>query len=84
VLEAQFPDTNEAQPELLAQHYTEAGLGAQAIGYWQRAGERSSAQSAYGAAVADCSKGLEVLKSLPETLERIQHECSGRPLCARY
>jgi predicted ATPase len=74
VLEAQFPDTSEAQPELLAQHYTEAGLGAQAVGYWQRTGERSSAQSAYVAAVAHCSKGLEVLKNLPETPERIQHE----------
>ena len=26
VLEAQFPDICETQPELLAQHYTEAGL----------------------------------------------------------
>jgi hypothetical protein len=26
------------------------------------------------AAVAHCSKGLEVLKNLPETPERIQHE----------
>src|SRR5262249_42715535 len=34
VLEAQFPDTVETQPELLAQHYTEAGLTAQAVGYW--------------------------------------------------
>jgi predicted ATPase len=41
VLEAQFPDIAETQPELLAQHYTEAGLGEQAIGYWQRAGERA-------------------------------------------
>ena len=31
VLEAQFPDTAETQPELLAHHYTEAGLLEQAI-----------------------------------------------------
>ena len=31
VLEAQFPETAETQPELLAHHYTEAGLSAQAI-----------------------------------------------------
>jgi predicted ATPase len=37
VLEAQFPETVETQPELVAQHYTEAGLSEQAIGYWQRA-----------------------------------------------
>src|SRR5262245_2665556 len=37
VLEAQFPERCATQPELLAHHYTEAGLAEQAIGYWQRA-----------------------------------------------
>ena len=36
------PETVETQPELLAHHYTEAGLAAPAVGYWQRAGERSN------------------------------------------
>src|SRR5919201_5051095 len=39
VLAEQFPETVETQPELLAQHYTEAGLIAQAGAYWQRAGQ---------------------------------------------
>jgi predicted ATPase len=39
VLAAQFPETAETQPELLAQHYTEAGLTAQAVDAWQRAGQ---------------------------------------------
>ena len=38
VLEEQFPETIETQPELFAHHYTEAGLVAQAIPYWQQAG----------------------------------------------
>ena len=38
VVEAQFPETAETQPELLAHHYTEAGRHAQAIPYWQQAG----------------------------------------------
>ena len=38
VLEDAFPETIETQPELLAHHYTEAGLIAQAIPYWQQAG----------------------------------------------
>src|SRR5262249_3258297 len=42
VLETQFPAVAEMQPELLAQHYTEAGLGAQALPYWQQAGRRAS------------------------------------------
>ena len=74
VLEARFPDTAATQPELVAHHYTEAGRSAQAIPYWQRAGERSHARSAYVEAVAHCRKGLEVLQSVPETPERTQHE----------
>jgi DNA-binding winged helix-turn-helix (wHTH) protein/class 3 adenylate cyclase/ABC-type cobalamin transport system ATPase subunit len=38
LLATQFPDIAEIQPELLAQHYTAAGLGIQALPYWQRAG----------------------------------------------
>ena len=41
VLEAQFPETVATQPELVAQHYTEAGLTEQAIPYWQRAGQQA-------------------------------------------
>jgi predicted ATPase len=74
VLADQFPDTAETQPELLAQHYTEAGLAEPAVGYWQRAGERSNTQSAYVEAVAHLTKGLEVLKTLPDTPARAQHE----------
>src|SRR5256712_3888324 len=46
VLEGRFPETVETQPELLAHHYTEAGLAEHAIPYWQRAGEHASERSA--------------------------------------
>ena len=39
VLEERFPDVGETQPEVLAQHLTEAGLAERAIPYWRRAGE---------------------------------------------
>src|SRR2546430_7195640 len=68
------PEMVETQPELLAHHYTEAGLAAPAVGYWQRAGERSNMRSAYVEAVAHCSKGLEVLRSLPDTAQRAQRQ----------
>jgi predicted ATPase len=64
----------ETQPELLAYHYTEAGLATAAVEYWQRAGERSKARSAYVEAVTHLTKGLEVLQTLPDTPERTQHE----------
>jgi tetratricopeptide (TPR) repeat protein len=74
VLAAQFPDLAETQPELLAQHYTEAGLTEPAVGYWQRAADRSNALSAYMEMVAYCNKGLDVLQTLPDTVERAQRE----------
>jgi TOMM system kinase/cyclase fusion protein len=74
VLEAQFPETAETQPELLAHHYTEAGLGEQAVGYWQRAGQRALERSANLEAVTHLTRGLEVLKTLPDTPQRLQHE----------
>jgi predicted ATPase len=40
-LEERFPETADTQPELLAYHYTEAGMREQAIGYWQGAGEQA-------------------------------------------
>jgi predicted ATPase/class 3 adenylate cyclase len=66
-LEAQFPETTETQPELLAQHYTQAGLTEQAIAYWQRAGHQASDRSAHREAVSHFTTSIELLKSLPET-----------------
>jgi predicted ATPase len=74
VLEAQFPDTAATQPELLAHHYFEAGLNAQAIPYWQRAGQRALERSANAEALSHLTKGLEVLRALPETPERLLEE----------
>jgi len=74
VLEAQFPDTKERQPELLAHHYTEAGLREQAIPYWQQAGQHAIARSANMEAISHLTTGLELLKALPATPERTQQE----------
>jgi predicted ATPase len=73
VLEARFPERCETQPELLAQHYTEAGLAEQAIGYWQRAGQQAGDRSANLEAVSHFTTGIELLKSLPETPARTQY-----------
>ena len=74
VLTEQFSGLAETQPELLAYHYTEAGLVAEAVGYWQRAGAHSTARSAYAEAVAHCTRGLEGLQTLPDTPTRAQQE----------
>ena len=74
VLEAQFPATVDQQPELLAHHYTEAGLIEQAVGYWHHAGQRASERSAYVEAISHLRAGLGLLQTLPEAPDRVQQE----------
>jgi TOMM system kinase/cyclase fusion protein len=78
VLESQFPETGETQPELLAQHYTEAGLTEQALGYWQRAGQRALARSANAEAIRHLTTGLALLTALPDTPARAAQELQLR------
>lgn len=73
-LAERFPETVETQPELLAHHYTEAGITTQAILSWQKAGQRAAQRSANTEAVSHLTKGLELLKALPETPARMQQE----------
>jgi predicted ATPase len=74
VLEAQFSETTEGQPELLAYHYTEAGLTEQAVHYWHHAGQKAIERSAHIEAIARLRQGLALLSTLPEAPERTQRE----------
>jgi predicted ATPase len=74
LLEARFPEVVEAQPELVAHHYTEAACPEQAIGYWQRAGQHAARRSAHQEAVRHLTTGLELLATRPDTPERNQQE----------
>ena len=73
-LEREFPEIVAAQPELLAHHYTEAGLRQPAIDNWLRAGERASEASANPEAIAHLIRGLKLLEDLPESLQRDEKE----------
>jgi class 3 adenylate cyclase/predicted ATPase len=74
VLEERFPDTAAAQPELVAHHFTEARLYAQAVGYWHKAGQRATQRSAHVEAISHLSAALGLLKNLRETPARTQQE----------
>src|SRR5262249_46086292 len=74
VFAEQFPDTVATQPELLAHHYTEAGLAEQAVGYWYTAGQHAHERSAHGEAIGHLRKGLELLTTLSDTPEHRQQE----------
>src|SRR5262249_43033120 len=76
VLVEQFPDLATTQPEVLAQHYTEAGLVAQAVAYWQRAGQHASDRSAHLEAISHVTRGITLLTTLPETPEHLQQALS--------
>jgi predicted ATPase len=66
--------TAETQPELLAHHYTEAGLAVPAVGCWRQAGERAVERSANAEAIVHFGKALQLVKELPETAERDRQE----------
>ena len=67
VIESQFPEIAENQPELLARHSTEAGLIEQSAHLWGKAGQRSLARSALIEAEAQLARALVQIASLPGT-----------------
>jgi class 3 adenylate cyclase/predicted ATPase len=73
-LETHFPEILDSQPEILAQHYTEAGLVEKSVACWGQAGHRSAARSAMAEAAAQLHKGLDQLALLPDTPERQRRE----------
>jgi predicted ATPase len=67
VLEDKFADIAENQPELLARHYHEAGLIEKAALQWGKAGQRSLARSALVEAIAQFTRALDQIATLPPT-----------------
>jgi tetratricopeptide (TPR) repeat protein len=78
VLTRRFPEIAETQPELLAHHYTGAGLAEQAVGQWQRASRQATARSAFTEAISHLTKALEQLALIPASRERDQLEIAIR------
>jgi len=70
VMESQFPQSAEEQPELLALHFTEAGLMEKAVNYWLKAGLRAREQFANVEAIAHFTRGRELLATLEPTPRR--------------
>jgi class 3 adenylate cyclase/predicted ATPase len=77
-LEVQSPEMMDSQPELLAQHYAEAGLVEKSVVAWGKAGRRSAARSAMIEAAAQFEKALDQLALLPDGYERQRQELEIR------
>ncbi|HET6407350.1 MAG TPA: AAA family ATPase, partial [Chthoniobacteraceae bacterium] len=74
VMETRFSQSAERQPELLALHFTEAGMVEKAIEYWLRAGQRSHARFANIEAISHLNRALEMLRTQGESRMRDARE----------
>jgi predicted ATPase len=72
VLNGQFAQSIENEPEVMAHHLSRAGRIEKAILYLRKAGERAIQRSANIEAIRHLQRGLELLQALPETRERQQ------------
>jgi class 3 adenylate cyclase/predicted ATPase len=70
ILQQRFQDKAETEPELLARHFTAAGLTAAGVHYWERAGARATDRSAFIEAINHYHKGLDLLCTLSDAQER--------------
>ena len=67
VLRDRFADTATVEPELLAHHFTQAGLTEAAIEWWGKAGQRSLARSALVEGAEQLKRALDQIATLPAT-----------------
>ncbi len=74
VIEVQFPNIKVTEPEVLAHHLTEAGLVEAAMPLWQAAGGLALKRMALTESVSHLNQGLELVSTLPRSLERDARE----------
>ena len=74
VLESKFPETASMTPEILAQHYTAAGVAQRAVPYWLKAGEAALQRSNLAEATNYLKKGLELIRDVGNEKVRAQLE----------
>jgi class 3 adenylate cyclase/predicted ATPase len=79
-LVAEQSGSADTEPELLAHHYTEAGLAEQAIQWWQRAGRRAAERFADAEAREHLQRALNLLPALPVGGARDERELETRVL----
>jgi class 3 adenylate cyclase/predicted ATPase len=73
-LQERSPNHAQRRPELLAWHFAEAGLAAEAAEYRYKAGRRAMARSAMPEAIAQLTQALEALAGLPPGPNRDRKE----------
>ncbi|WP_354035310.1 adenylate/guanylate cyclase domain-containing protein [Bradyrhizobium sp. S3.2.6] len=71
VLREKFPIVAETEPEIIAHHFTEAGLSETAIEWWRKAGQQALKRSAYSEAIAHFGKAIATADELPDEPGRL-------------
>ena len=74
VLQVDFPESDDNRPEVLARHYSKAGMRIEAAAQYLAAGRVAISQSAVEEAVLQLRKGLEQVQPLAPDPERDQIE----------
>jgi class 3 adenylate cyclase/tetratricopeptide (TPR) repeat protein len=73
-LEERFPDVVTSQPEIVAHHFTEAGLVERASDYWLKAGQQAARRSANAEALNHLARGLQLLPNIDDPMLRNKSE----------
>jgi predicted ATPase len=69
-LRDRFADTAAAEPEVLAHHFTQAGMTDDAIEWWGKAGDQALRRSAFQEAIAHLGKAIEMADKAGEGAPR--------------
>src|SRR4051812_20525223 len=78
VIEQRFPNIRTTEPEVLAHHFTAAGLTEAAIPFWQAAGNLALKRLALAEAISHLNRGLELVTTLPPSSDRDASELGLR------
>src|SRR5947209_6540030 len=73
-LEERFPDIVASQPEIVAHHFSAAGLAEPAIDYWLKAGQQAARRSANAEALNHFARGLDLLPNIDDPMLRNKSE----------
>jgi len=78
-----FAAVAEAQPEVLARHFTEAGDAEAAIAAWNKAGDAAETRRAFKEAEEGYRRALAMLITLPDSAQRDGRELTLQDALAR-
>jgi predicted ATPase len=74
VLRERFAEVAVSTPEVVAHHYTQAGLAPDAVVWWRKAGEQALRRAAHVEALRHLDRGRALIPACPDTPERSREE----------